>query len=77
MKLRMNHSGNRGYGADQVTGISLADLLEQVQDAIIEWGEDAEVVTFQTNNGHGANFGVLHTGHDLFEADESEEEDDR
>ena len=41
----MAHQGNLGYGAEQVqTGVTLADLLEQVQDAITEWGDDALVV---------------------------------
>jgi len=74
-KILMNHSGNRGYGADQVEGMTLAELLEQVQDAILEWGEDAEVVAFQTNNGRGANYGHLHHGYDLFNADECDEEE--
>lgn len=76
MKVRMNHAGNRGYAADQIEGaMTLADLLAAVEEAIIEWGEDAEVVTFQTNNGHGANFGHLHE-FDLFEAADDDDDED-
>ena len=70
MKVLMNYSGNRGYSADQIENpTTLSELLAQVQDAITEWGEDAEVVLFQTNNGHGANFGQLHE-HPMFESAE-------
>lgn len=75
MRVQMNHEGNRGYGADQIESpMTLAELLEQVQEAVTEWGEDAEVVTFQSNNGRGANFGRLQSGYGLFESAEEEDE---
>ncbi|WAB10112.1 hypothetical protein SEA_GRAVAILLIA_2 [Mycobacterium phage Gravaillia] len=75
MKVLLNHTGNRGYGADQVTGIiTLADLRAAVDEAIEEWGEDAEVVTYQTNNGRGANYGTLDDAAELFTA--AEDDDD-
>ena len=75
MKVKLNHQGNLGYSADQIESrLTLAELLEQVQDAILEWGEDAEVVTLQTNNGRGANFGRLNGGYGMFEADDDEED---
>jgi len=64
--LRMKFSGNRGYGPDQVDSMTLGDLLEVVQEAVIEWGEDATFAPYQTNNGHGANYGEL-DAYDLFE----------
>jgi hypothetical protein len=61
MKVLMNHQGNLGYSAEQIEqSMTLAELLEAVTDAIDQWGDDAEVVMFQTNNGNGANFGKLH-----------------
>lgn len=74
MRILMNHQGNLGYGPDQIDSpITLSELLETVQEAIIEWGEDAEVVLLQTNNGHGANYGRLYSGMDLFSAEDYDE----
>jgi hypothetical protein len=68
MRVLMNHQGNLGYGPDQINNpITLNDLLEQIEEAIAEWGGDAEVVAYQTNNGHGANYGSMYR-HELFEA---------
>ncbi|QBQ71205.1 hypothetical protein SEA_DAEGAL_3 [Mycobacterium phage Daegal] len=74
MKILLNHYGNRGYGADQVTGMSLAALRDAVAEAIEEWGEDTEVVTYQTNNGRGASYGVFADEYELFTA--AEDDDD-
>lgn len=69
MRIQMNFSGNRGYTADQIdTPMRLDDLLVMVQEAVEEWGEDAEVVMHQTNNGHGANYGHLERWADLFDS---------
>lgn len=72
-RISLNVESNLGYGPDQIqTSVSLADLLEQVQEAIVEWGEDAEVVLYQTNNGYGANYGRLNR-YELFDATDSYE----
>ena len=77
MKLTMMFQGNLGYGPDQVNGMSLEELKEAVEMAICDYGEDAEVVLEQTNNGHGANFGKLYSFSELFQAaDEDEDEVD-
>lgn len=74
--IKMNFKGNVGYGPNQVdTKISLAHLLEQVQDAIEQWGEDTTVVLYQTNNGRGANYGSLSGGWELFEGFDEEDGD--
>lgn len=70
----MNFQGNQGYGADQVSGMSLADLLATVEEAVEEFGGDAEVVLYQVNNGRGANFGVFVGEFDLFESDGEEDQ---
>lgn len=58
--VRMHHEGNLGYAADQMdTSMTLAELLEAVQEAITEWGPEATVVAYQRNNGYGANYGTL------------------
>ena len=59
MKVKMQFNGNEGYGPDQVEGTTLAELLEQVENAISEWGGETEVVLFQMNNRYGANYGTL------------------
>lgn len=72
-KVLLRAESNLGYGADQVdSGMTLGALLEAVQTAVDEWGEDAEVVLFQTNNRYGANFGKLDQWQ-TFEAPETEE----
>lgn len=51
---------NLGYSPDQIdTRVTLADLLESVQEAIREFGADAHVVTEDGMNRYGANFGAL------------------
>lgn len=52
-------SDNEGYSPEQIrTRVTLADLLESVQEAIENFGADAKVVT---SNGqrYGASFGSL------------------
>lgn len=73
-RIKMRFEGNIAYTADDAAGMTLADLLEQVQDAITEWGEDAEVVLHQTNNGRGANYGQL-AGWPLFASMDGEDEE--
>lgn len=65
MKALLNVEGNLGYGPDQVRGMTLGELLEAVQTAVNEWGEDTEVVLHQVNNQYGANFGRLVSGETL------------
>lgn len=75
-RIKFNVEGNLGYAADQVDSpINLGQLLEQVQEAIVEWGEDAEVVLHQVNNQYGANFGRI-AQWELFEGPEGEEDED-
>ena len=75
MKVTLQHEGNLGYGSDQVKGMTLGDLLEAVQDAVTEWGEDTEVVAFQTNNTYGASYGTL-SRWETFRAADDEEDDE-
>lgn len=52
---------NLGYGPEQVkTSVTLGGILEAIEDAIAEFGEDARVVL---NNGqrYGATFGAFET----------------
>lgn len=66
-KLLMHYSGNLGYADDQVNGQTLGEILEAIQDAIDEYGEDTEVVLYQGNNGRGANYGRLANVLEMFE----------
>ena len=71
--VRMNAQSNLGYAADQIDRpMSLGDLLAAVEDAVAEYGEDAQVVMHQVNNGYGANFGQL-CEFDLFDVCDSDE----
>ncbi|QNL31060.1 hypothetical protein SEA_KAUALA_48 [Microbacterium phage Kauala] len=50
---------NQGYAPDQInTDVTLASLLEAVQDAIEQFGEDAKVVV-ANGQRYGAGFGSL------------------
>jgi hypothetical protein len=71
-KLLMHYSGNLGYAADQVHGQTLGEILEAVQLAIDEYGEDAEVVLYQGNNYRGANYGRTASALEMFELAEDE-----
>lgn len=73
MKVTLNVEGNLGYGTDQVQGMTLGCLLEAVQEAVAEWGEDTEVVLHQTNNQYGANFGRI-APWEVFSGSEDEDE---
>jgi len=76
-KVLIRAESNLGYAADDVEGnsVTLGGLLEAIQDAVTEWGEDAQVVLFQTNNQYGANYGRL-AQYELFEAVEDDDEED-
>ena len=70
--IRMNIESNLGYSADQIgSPMSLSDLLAAVEDAIENYGEDAQVVLHQVNNRYGANFGELYAGQ-LFDSDDND-----
>ncbi len=74
--VRMNFEGNLGYTPDQIDQkVTLADILAQVQDAIVEWGEDTEVVLYQTNNGRGANYGNV-SEYQMFDTAKSDDDDE-
>ncbi len=75
VKVLLKHEGNLGYSPDQVNGITLADLLELVEEAVEEWGGDTEVVLYQTNNRYGANYGTLYRW-DVFSVPSSDEDED-
>ena len=74
--VQMHFAGNRGYTAGQIDNkMTLGDLLAAVQEAVDEWGEDAELVLHQTNNGRGANYGALAATYDLFSTPDEDGED--
>lgn len=71
----MNVSANRGYAADQVESrMTLGALLEEIENAIGMFGEDAIVVTRDRDNRYGASWGKLSTYDGLFDYNEDEED---
>lgn len=73
-RITMNIHANRGYSAEQIDGaMRLGDILAAVEEAITEWGEDALVVTHDTDNRYGANYGALGNYGMLFEAEPNPE----
>lgn len=74
-RISLSVEGNLAYGAAQIENpLTLSDLLEQVQEAINEWGEDAEVVLYQSNNRYGANYGRL-SRYELFDTPDNYDEE--
>jgi len=68
-------NNNQGYAANQATnGMTLADLLELVEYAIEDHGEDAKIVTRDTGNRRGANWGSI-TLHSEIEASDDDKDD--
>lgn len=66
-KVILSINSNQGYAPDQVAdkSITLADLLQAVQDAVEEFGGEARVV-LDEGGRYGANFGYLSQWEDLF-----------
>lgn len=69
MKYQLNIRSNEGYSADQVKGITKAELL----DALADLEDDDEVITYDLNNQRGASYGRTTMYVDLCEV-ESEDE---
>lgn len=70
MKYQISIRSNEGYGADQVRGITVGELMEILQDL----NEDDEIVTHDLNNPRGASFGrLLAEIEDIREEEEDEE----
>lgn len=69
---------NQGYSADQVeTNVTLQDMLEALQEAIEEHGEDA-VVVLSNGQRYGAGFGAIRpafTGREWFQAADEDDSD--
>ncbi len=73
-RVILNISDNQGYAPDQIsTKMTLARLLEAVEEAIEDYGSDAQIIL---NNGqrHGAGYGsIIDPGFaELFHADEED-----
>lgn len=58
-RVLMSISDNQGYAPDQINStISLGDLLEQVEQAVKVFGEDALVV-LANGQRYGAGYGAI------------------
>lgn len=70
---------NLGYSADQIdTHMTIAELIERLEDAQEEYGGEAVLVIHQTNNRYGASFGRIEAFADtLLPAEQVSEVDDR
>lgn len=53
MKYQLEITSNGGYGADQVSGIKVGDLIAILED----FQEDDEIVLHDEGNSYGASFG--------------------
>lgn len=68
-KAVLNIFANKGYGADQVKGITLGELKYMIEEYIDYLGEDTEIVTQDEGNMYGASWGII-TGIDIEQAEE-------
>jgi len=55
MKYQLTIEPNQGYAPDQTSTITVADLLDILQDL----DKDAEICTFDYQNTYGAKYGGL------------------
>ncbi len=56
-KIILRIRGNMGYGADQVNSITVGELRNLLEG----YDDDMEIVTENTSNRYGANFGEIIT----------------
>lgn len=70
-------NSNAGYASDQAeNGVTLADLAEMISCAISEFGPNAQVVTEDSGNRYGANWGNINTLEEIKSVCQDDEEDD-
>ena len=55
MKLQLLVNSCKGYSADQVKGITVGEL----RDALADFDDDDEIVTYDSSNAYGASFGQV------------------
>lgn len=72
MKYAFYINGNQGYGYDQVKGITVAELIEKLE----ELDPEDELFLKDTGNRYGANWHSFTSGWNMFEEIEEEEEED-
>lgn len=70
MKIVLKIHGAEGYGADQVKGLKVKDLIELLED----YDEEDEIITYDVTNIYGASYGRLFAEVDSEEFYEDEEE---
>lgn len=79
-KVLLSVSNNEGYAADQIdNSMTLRDLYQAIEEAMETYGEDCMIVTKDTGNRYGANFGKIDIYEDTFRSvhgDDDEDEDD-
>lgn len=70
-------SDNQGYAPDQIeTQVTLASLLEDIQQAIEEYGADAKVV-LSNGQRYGAGYGrFIDTQDGVYISDEAADDED-
>lgn len=68
---------NQGYAPDQVvSGMTLHDLHQLVEDAIHDHGGDCIVVTKDSGNRYGARWGGINPFSDIESVDDENEDDE-
>lgn len=73
-QVLMNIRTNQGYAPDQIDRtVTLADLKAALEEAIEEFGEEAQVVVFG-GKSYGADYGSIDSYADIFTSAKEEEE---
>lgn len=71
MKYAFYITGNQGYGYDQVSGITVGELMERLQ----ELDPEDELFLKDTGNRYGAQWHSFVSDFDMFEEIDEEEEE--
>jgi len=69
MKYQITIRSNEAYGADQITGTTVRELMEMLS----ELNEDDLIITKDMNNPRGASYGKIYAEVENCTSDEDEE----
>ena len=74
-RVTMCVSNNQGYADDQPpTSLNLFDLQRMVERAIEDYGGESVVVTYDSGNRYGANWGSICNGEEIMTYEDLKQE---
>ncbi len=69
MKVLLEIYANRGYGSDQIKGMTIGELKEMLES----YDDDLEIVTHDESNRYGASYGQIRFITEDYEEDGEED----